>query len=159
MKTIELTIYTIDELSDTAKNKAIENHRQNMFFDWMDESRESVITFCDFFGVKLLNYRVGPYEPIDFNTDASNGNFRGLKLKNINPEYMPTGYCLDNDLWMTFYEEFKRTGNAKEAFNDALYAGFKAWRADLEDQLSDDYIADFFDANGFQFTAEGNFWG
>ena len=159
METVEIVIYSFDELSDDAKHKALEIHRQNMFFDWWDESRESVITFCDFFGVKLLNYQVGPYEPINFNTDASNGNFRGLKLKNINPEYMPTGYCLDNDLWMTFYEEFKRTGNAKEAFNDALYAGFKAWRADLEDQLSDDYIADFFDANGFQFTAEGNFWG
>ena len=159
MQTIELTLYEFHELSDTAKNKALETYRNNIDFAWMDESRDSIATFCDFFSVKLLDYRVGAYEPFHFRTDSSNENFRGLKLKQFNPDYMPTGYCLDCDLWMTFYDEFKRTGDAKEAFNDALYSGFKAWRDDMEHQLSDEYISDFFDSNDFKFMSNGAFWG
>jgi hypothetical protein len=68
---------------------------------------------------------------------------------------MPTGYCLDCDLWMTFFDEFKRTGNAKGAFDAAIDAGFKGWRNDLEGQLEDEYIDDFITANEYEFCEKG----
>ena len=68
---------------------------------------------------------------------------------------MPTGYYLDCDLWMTFYDEFKRTSSAKKAFDKALWAGFIAFRNDLEAQLSDEYIDEHLTINEYQYTETG----
>jgi len=58
---------------------------------------------------------------------------------------------------MTFYDEFEKTGDAKTAFNEALHAGFKAWRDDLEYQLDDESIDEFLTINEYEFDEYGNF--
>ena len=157
MKTITVTVYTFDELSDTAKARACEWWRQTDTDAgaWNDESKNSIEVFCDEFRVTLRDWSVGAYAPYYFKTDATNANFRGRKLAEFDRDAMPTGYCLDCDLWQTFADEFKKTGDAKAAFDAALHAGFKAWRDDLEGQLEDEYIGDFLEANGFGFLANG----
>jgi hypothetical protein len=155
MRTETITIYKFVELPESAKPRARHFGREAISdFDSSDDFG-SVKAFCDHFAVTLKDWSVGAYEPVNFSTDASNHHFRGLKLKDFERDFMPTGYCLDCDLWMTFYDEFKRTGNAKAAFNDALHAGFKAWRNDLEGQLEDDYIDDFLEANDYEFDENG----
>jgi len=156
MKTIEKTLFTFYELSDSAKETARENWRANMDFAWSDESLESIKAFCDYFNVTLRHWSIGAYAPLDYKTDAENQHFRGVKLKTINRDSMPTGYCLDCDLWFTFYDEFKRTGAAKTAFDAALYAGFKAWREDMEYQLSDESIDESLIINGYEFYENGD---
>jgi len=156
MRTIEKTLFTFEELSDSAKETARENWRANMDFAWSDESIDSIKAFCEYFNVTLTDWRVGAYEPFDYETNAENRHFRGVKLKSIDRDSMPTGYCLDCDLWFTFYDEFKRTGDAKSAFNDALYAGFKAWRDDMEYQLSDDSIDELMIINEYHFDENGD---
>lgn len=156
MRTITVKLYTFEELNDAAKEKARDWWRGTGFeFAWSEESKQSINTFVDHFGAKLTEWDIGPYCPIDYTVKAENENFRGLKLKAFDREHMPTGYCLDNDLWMTFYDEFKRTGSAKKAFELAVDAGFKAWRDDMESQLTDDYIDDLLIANEYEFTEEG----
>jgi len=78
-----------------------------------------------------------------------------VKLKSIDRDSMPTGYCLDCALWFTFFDEFKRTGSAKKAFDDAIYAGFKAWRDDMEYQLSDESIDESMTINEYEFYENG----
>jgi len=155
MRTIEKTLFTFEELSDSAKETARENWRANMDFAWSDESIDSIKAFCEYFNVTLTDWRVGAYEPFDYETNAENRHFRGVKLKTINRDSMPTGYCLDCDLWFTFYDEFKRTGDAKNAFDDAIYAGFKAWRDDMEYQLSDESIDESLTINEYEFYENG----
>ncbi len=160
MRTATVTLYTFDKLpSEQAKDRARETGRQWVSKDphWFDESLASINTFCEFFGVKLKTWGVGPYCPFHFSTDAENRHFRGRRLRDFDREYMPTGYCLDCDLWMTFYDEFKKTGDAKTAFNEALCAGFKAWRDDLEYQLGDEYIDEFLTINVYEFDECGDF--
>ena len=160
MRTATITLYTFDELpSECAKERARETGRQWVSEDpaWFDESLASINTFCEFFGVKLKTWEVGPYYPFHFSTDAENRHFRGRRLREFDRDYMPTGYCLDCDLWMTFYDEFKKTGDAKTAFNEALHAGFKAWRDDLEYQLDDESIDKFLTINEYEFDEYGNF--
>ncbi len=157
MRVIEKTIFTFDELSDSAKEKAREWGREIVGSDmnWSDESKSSIKAFCDHFGVTLTDWSIGAYSPIQYSTDAENHHFRGHKLRDFNRGHMPTGYCLDCSLWQEFYDEFKRTGNAKESFDTAIYAGFKAWRDDLEDQLKDEQIDDFIIANVYEFDENG----
>ena len=154
MRVIEKTIYHFDELSDKAKETARDSFR-DLDYAWLDESRQSIEAFCSMFGASLLDYSVGAYCPFNYETNASNANFRGKRLSQFNREHMPTGYYLDNILWITFYDALKSTGDAKYAFNKALEAGFKSWREDMEYQTTDEYIDDFILGNEYEFYENG----
>jgi hypothetical protein len=159
MRQETINIYKFDELpTDAAKERARERGRQWVGDDpsWNTESRQSIEAFCDHFGVKLTDWSIGAHCSIDYSTNAENSHFRGVKLSQFDRQCMPTGFYLDCELWMTFYDEFKRTGDAKGAFDAALYAGFKAWRADLESQLEDEYIDDFLSINQYEFDECGS---
>ena len=156
MRSETITIYSFDELSDEAKDKARSKYRENCDFHWSDENKDSINAFCEHFGVKLTQWKVGPYLPPDYTAEYFNSHFRGLKLKDFQRDHMPTGYCLDCDLWMTFYDEFKATSSAKKAFDKALWAGFIGWRNDMESQLEDDYIDEHMMMNEYEFTEDGD---
>ena len=154
-ETIIRTLYRFEELNEDAKEKAREWFRTDFDFSWSDESLESIKTFCAAFDVTLRDWSVGPYQHNFYKTNATPENFRGRKLRDFNRDHMPTGYCLDCDLWQTFYDEFKKTGDAKHAFEKALNAGFKAWRDDMEYQLSDEAIDETIIMNEYEFTENG----
>lgn len=155
MKTRTIHIYSFAELSEEAKEKARNWWRNGFEYAWHDESLASVKAFCEHFGVKLKEWSIGAYCPFEYSTDAENRNFRGIKLRDIDREFTPTGYCLDNCLWYAFYDEFKKTGDAKHAFNDALHAGFKAWQDDIEYQLSDEAADEAISINDYEFFETG----
>ncbi len=157
MRTETITVYTFDELpTERAKERARDWWRAGGELFWGDESRESIQAFCEHFGVKLTDWSVGPYAPFDFSTNAEQHHFRGVKLRDFKRDHMPTGYCLDCSLWMTFYDVFKGTGDAKAAFDAAVRAGFADWRGDMEGQLENDYIDEHMSANGYEFTEDGS---
>ncbi len=157
MRVIEKTVFVFEELSGKAKDNARSWGRevvgQDMF--WSDEPKSSIEAFCEEFGVTLTDWSVGAYIPFHFSTNAENHHFRGRKLSEFNRDNMPTCYYLDCSLWMTFFDEFKRTGSAKTAFDAAINEGFKDWRNDLEDQLADEQIDNFIIANEYEFDENG----
>ena len=159
METVQIEVFTFDELSEEAKETA----RQWWGSDceplaWSDESLGSIKDFCEHFGVQLKDWSVGPYECPSYSTTAENRHFRGLRLSQVDKNAMPTGYCLDATLWVTFYDHFKRTGDAKGAFDAALWEAFKEWRDDMEWQLSDECIDELLMINQYRFTEDGKFW-
>jgi hypothetical protein len=158
MQTITLNLYNVDELEGKAKEKARDWWRYSGELAWSDESLESIKAFSGHFGVTLKDYSVGPNAPLEFSTNAEKNHFRGVKLKDFDRDHMPTGYCLDCSLWMTFYDIFKKTGDPKAAFDAAIHAGFKDWRADMESQLEDEHIDEHLIANEYQFTENGSFY-
>jgi hypothetical protein len=155
MKTVELNIYSFDELSDAAKDKARQWYRETIDFGWDSESIDSIKTFCNHYGVRLTNWSIGANCPYSYDIDYPPSTFRGLKLKDVDRNAMPTGYCLDCTLWFTFYDTFKATGCAAKAFEAALDQAFKDWRADMESQLEDQYADEYLIANDYQFTENG----
>lgn len=158
METVQIEVYSFDELSEEAKDKAREWWRHGMDFAWSTESLQSIRAFCDHFGVRLKSWSVEPYGSPSYTTDAENRYFRGLRLSQVDREQMPTGYCLDSTLWYTFHDEFKKTGDAKHAFDAALWEAFKAWRDDMEYQLSDECVDDLLIVNEYRFTESGKVW-
>lgn len=149
------TLYQFDELNEDAQQKALEDARRWYEFGWCAEYRQSLLAFCDEFGVTMKDWRTGPWENPDYSHNAENSHFRGRKLREFNPERMPTGFCADCELWGTFYREFKRTGDPKGAFDSALWEFFKAWAADWEDSLSDEQLGEYLQANGHEYTEDG----
>jgi len=148
-------MFQFSELSDRAKERARDWWRTVSDYDGNDEL-DSISKFCDEFGVKLTEYSVAPWSSPDYKTNADNSHFRGRKLREFDRDAMPTGYYIDCDLYQTFYDEFKLTGDAKWAFDKALYEGFIAWRNDMESQTEDEYIDDCLIANEYEFDSEGN---
>jgi len=155
MKTVELNIYSFDELSDAAKDAARQWYRETIDFGWDSESIDSIKTFCNHYGVRLTNWSIGAHCPYSYDIDYPPSTFRGLKLKDVDRNAMPTGYCLDCALWFTFYDTFKATGCASKAFEAAIDQAFKDWRADMESQLEDQYADEYLIANDYQFTENG----
>ena len=158
MRTATVNLYKFDELSDTAKEIAREWWRNGLDYPWWSESNDSIRAFCDHFGVTVKDYSIGAYQPSYLDTDAENSHFRGVKLKGIDRDYMPTGYCLDCALWQTFYDEFKRTGDALYAFNEAIDAAVKEIREDAEYQYTDECVDEMLTINEYEFTEDGKIY-
>lgn len=157
IQTVEL--YKFDELSDDAKETAREWYiNAGIEYFWWDDAFASVKAFCDHFGVSIKDYSVGAYSPSYIKTDAENANFRGIKLRSIDRDYMPTGYCLDCSLWFEFYDTFKRTGDALYAFNQAIDAAVSEIVRDMEYQYSDEAIDEWLTINEYEFTADGSIY-
>lgn len=156
MRTMAVSVFKFNELGEDAQAKAIDRFRDGISCDfWVDEGMDSIRTFCSEFRVKLIQWSVGAYDHIEFKTDATNSNFRGLKLKDFDKEAMPTGYCVDSDIRYKFHDEFTQTGDALYAFNEAVEAGFKSIRADMEYQLTDEAITESIECNDYEFTEDG----
>lgn len=155
MRTATINVYTFRELSASAKQNVIDYFVRNEEYDWSD-AHNSLEEFCDKFNVRIRDYCYGGGRNDYIKTDATNRNFRGLKLRDVNREEMPTGYCFDSDLMYEFYDTFKASGDALYAFNQALEAFMIAVANDVEYQCSEDYIADLCEYNYYQFTEDGS---
>lgn len=60
MKTIEVQIYSFDELSEKAKQKAINNYRDNNSeIAWAEENRQTLEKFAEIFPIKITNWSYG----------------------------------------------------------------------------------------------------
>lgn len=155
MRTIEKTIFTFDELSESAKERAREWYRRGLEYPWWDEAQSSLKSFCDEFGVSVLDYSIGDSRRAFIKTDASPSNFRGLKLSQFDREAMPTGFCFDCTLRYTFADEWKKSGDALESFKDALESFLREVENDVEYQFSNEAVDESILANGYEFDENG----
>lgn len=158
MRTMTVNVYTIDEVSPELKAKILDNFRNDSSLcEWaLDDGMRSMKAYCEHFGVKLKDWQIGAYSHSYAITDADNHHFRGLKLKACDREFMPTGYCIDWDFFSEFYDEFKRTGDAKKAFEYGLEYGVNAIVRDCEGCYEDDSIIASIEANEYEFLEDGS---
>lgn len=156
MRVIEKEVFKYEELSDSAKNEARSWYsNQGVEYYWWDDGKSSLNAFCKHFGVNIVNYEVGAFSYSWMKTNADNSHFRGLKLKDFDPNHMPTGYCVDSTLWNAFYKTWKFTGSPLSAFNDAIDEAIQEIRADWEYQYSDEAIEEMLILNEYEFTEDG----
>lgn len=156
MKTMTINVYAFNELSESAKQKARDNYRAKCHeYFCLDEGFDSLKAFCSHFGVTLTDWSIGTGSYSWVSTNANKDDFRGVKLKAINRDYMPTGYCMDCSLWITFYDVFKATGNALLAFNEAINQWVKDMVLDMEYEESDEYIDEHMIINEYEFNEHG----
>lgn len=155
MRTIQTNIFEFNELSDSAKENARSWYRDGNTFDWFDDYLASINAFCGEFGVTVTNYCLGEGRGAFIDTNATNANFRGLKLENFDKELTPTGFCADSDLRYNFHEVFKRSGDALHAFKDTIETIQHTIRRDIEDSNSDACVDDSIECNEYWFTEDG----
>ena len=155
MRVLTVEAFRFQDLEDEAKERAREWYRNGLDYPWFSESIDSIRAFAKHFGVSLMDWEIGGGRNY-IKTDATNANFRGVRLDSINRDYMPTGYCLDADLWEAFYDEFKKTGDAKHAFEQALEAALCAVQRDIEYHYSDEAVDESLRINEYEFNSNGS---
>lgn len=156
MRIISKTVYTFDELTESGKDRARDWWRSVSSDSWSEESRESIEAFCNKFGIRLRNWSISAYDGFSYRlSDFDNATFRGVRLSQFTREDYPTGYCLDADISVAFFDTFKATGDAKRAFKVAIEAGFSEWLQDLIFQQTDEYVDEHIMANAYEFDEMG----
>lgn len=155
MRTIETTVFTFDELPERAKERAINKMREITEYPWFTECKDSLRAFCEKFSVKVTDYCLSNDYRAFVSTDATAKHFRGVKLSSFDREAMPTGFCFDCELRYTFYDEFKRTGDAKQAFETAIEVFVSAVSKDIDYYFTDEAIVESIQANDYEFTEMG----
>jgi len=155
MRVLTVEAFRFQDLEDEAKERAREWYRNGLEYPWFSESIDSIRAFAKHFGVSLMDWEIGGGRNY-IKTDATNANFRGVRLDSINRDHMPTGYCLDADLWEAFYDEFKKTGDAKHAFEQALEAALCAVQRDIEYHYSDEAVDESLRFNEYEFNSDGS---
>lgn len=155
METVELTVFEFDELDEAAKERARAWYRNGLEYPWFSESIDSIRAFADHFGSRVLDWSIGERGRDYVKTDISPEHFRGTKLRSVSPDYMPTGYCLDADLWGTFHAEWKRTSDPMYAFEQAIEAALSAIASDIEHHFSNEGVDESIRINDYRFTEQG----
>ena len=155
MRIVEEKIYLFHELDESAKETAREWYRDGMEYFWWDDGLDSIKKFCKHFNVGIKNYEVGAFCNSWMTTTAEGQHFRGLKLKDHDPDKMQQGYYLDFDLWREFYEVWKDSGDPLKAFNNAIDSAIDSIRKYWEYQYSDESVDENITINEYEFTEDG----
>ena len=155
MRIVEEKIYLFHELDESAKERAREWYRDGMEYFWWDDAHNSIKKFCQHFNVGIKNYEVGAFCNSWMTTTAEGQHFRGLKLKDFDPDKMQAGYYLDFDLWREFYEVWKDSSDLLKAFNNAIDSAIMSIQKDWEYQYTDESVDENITINDYEFTEDG----
>lgn len=154
MRTVEISVFNFDELSDKAKQNAIDWYRETFHFPWDDEYAASVDVFCERFGVDIEDHFCSRSGYLEVRFSHPLVNFEAFSKSDFTGEEIPTGFYADNDLWMTFYNEFDNAG-PQHAFYKALETIQKSYREDRDHYFSDENIAEEIENNEYEFYEDG----
>lgn len=177
MRTITKEIYSFDELSEEAKQNALENWGKDLEYFWSDEVIESLKKFIEYFNGELNNYSIDLLEPhrnsFSLNIPSYMDDMPKADLKDMIDgmgaydkktlrgygDCKFTGYCTDEELADGARKEFYR---GETDVREIVLAGVSRWektvREDYEHQFTADFFADHADANGYEFTENGEMY-
>jgi hypothetical protein len=166
MKTIEVKLHTFDELSDKAKEFAINEHRDiNVDYDWYQCTKDEF----DELGVVIKSFDLYRRQiELDFKYNLEDVcqsfvyEFNNISIAEYAKRYLEAKKKLDK----TYENEFDEWGECEE-YNEEMELLNSLFIKDLEEELlswldseyeylqSDEAIAETFEANEYEFTEEG----
>ena len=174
MRTIKTNIFNFSELSEEAQAKALQNNSYTAEYFWGDDAIKSLKKFAEHFNCDLSNYSIDFLNPSqssvsfsvpeymrDITEDElqqyvfSMGQFNQETKKGLG-DCIFTGVCFDEDAADgARIEFFKGERELKEILLAGFYTWNKATEADYEYQLSKEGFSEHCEANGYEFTENG----
>jgi len=175
-RTIEITVFEFDELSDEAKEKARDWYRSTDCWCWQDEWRESAQEFSKIAPIDIDNadYNAG-HVNITWTGDDDVAKLTGLRAwkwlhnngwfdrarKEVQGACGLTGSFGDASLFDPF-TEYEKTPVSIPDLKQAFYECAQSWvyeaRSDMEYSYSDESVDTNIRANEYQFTEDGKLW-
>jgi hypothetical protein len=156
MKIKNVKVYSFDELTDSVKGQVLAHFGERVDYPYFSDALDSIKAFVKHFHGDIINYSIGGEVYRSYvKTTVDRSYFRGVKLKDIDPDYNPTGYCLDCTLWGTMKEEFTKTGDAFYAYQQAIESALADIASDVEYGYSAEALTEMIEANQYEFTEDG----
>ena len=173
MRTQTINIYKFDELTESAKETALENFN-GMEFSWAEEWRECLNTFAKHYPVKIKDWEISlcsySFATIETELDDETENLSGVRAwkwflnngyfdkKALSGECPLTGYCGDEDLLdaIRAFRDKPETGKTiKDVFQDCADNWASAYVADWEYSVSREAMTEFIEMNDYEFLENG----
>ncbi len=171
MRTIEKTVYKFSELSDSAKQKALNNYCYSTEFYWSDDYLRTIRYALNYFDIELKNYSID-WGNTSWNvriSEHNNSELSGVRLyKYLNNRYNVellkneckfTGFCADIDFMEPIYRFLQRPckyTNLQEILNYCVDSVISAGCKDYEYQLSEESFSEMCEAYEWEFYENGN---
>ena len=175
MKTRTINVYEFSELSEEAKQTALENNANDAEYFWGDDAIKSLEGFMEHFNCSLSRYSIDWNEKYrneikidipDYMNDISvkelkqyinsMGSFNKKTLAGLG-DCKFTGYCMDESACDGARKAFFK---GERDLYTILYAGYESWyedcNKDFEFQLSMEGYSEHCEANGYEFDEDGN---
>jgi hypothetical protein len=169
-RTLEITVYKLDELDEAMQQRVIQSWRDGDHFFWEDEWRDSLHAFAKIAPIKVRDWSVGyggTY--VTFDMDDNIADLSGIRaykwlLNNgwaklaAGQDCPFTGYCGDENLLdaiRTAIGNPASISSLRDVFADALQGWAKGFEADLDYWHSEEAIREDIEANGYEFNANG----
>ncbi|MBK8467962.1 MAG: hypothetical protein IPL32_19280 [Chloracidobacterium sp.] len=170
---LETKVYKFAELSEEAKEKAVQKWAEHYEYSWDGELRDSLVAFFDLFGVKCKDWEIGysgsrsdvrldvPYDVEELKGDALRGWVKdyvggGETLFVACPL---TGMGFDEALLDPIRKFVKGTAGEKtlkEIMEDGFYSLSKEVAEDYEYQACGEGARESLAANEYEFTEKGD---
>lgn len=142
MKTIEINLYSFNELTEKAKKKALNQYQSETEYFWEDDAFDSLKAFFNAIGVKMRKYSIDWLCP-----SQSFIRYEGTPTGQFIPSNL-TGVCFDYSLT----ETWNKTRNVESS----ILALLNDCKADYEHILSEEYFIEHCEANEIYFDQQGN---
>ena len=131
MRTITKNIYSFNELSDDAKQNAIENYRSIMEFTWQDEIINTInmiskAIHCDYdyYSYDGITYKVW-FTPNDFEEDIKGKRAWAYIVNNfITPYEKPKTYWLNHCIYCDGRKNWSRKSKINFTLEDCPFTGY-----------------------------------
>lgn len=156
-------VYTFDELSDEAKENALQEFQNVTPYFWADDAIASLKAFANAINITIDDYEIDFYSCSHSSIKTSNDDHAitndqaARDIKKDGEAMKFTGYCLDADLADGFYKEYLNgERNAGALFRAAFDSLLEAAQKDVDYQYSIEGFADFAEVNEYQFLADGS---
>lgn len=135
-----IPVYTFQELSNKAKERAINRFRKSCDFPWNLDYRKSLQHFAKCLNLEIEDYNIG--YPRTYIT-ANYRDLRGLTLKAAKTLKLSDGFCAGEGLQENFVSEFEKHGDSKAAADYALRKFAREWEEDNNYYFSDEGILEY----------------
>jgi hypothetical protein len=122
MKTVNLNLYSFDELSENAQEKVISTWRDNDLYFWDSENTNSLNAFCKIFDIKIKDYEYGYRNYIN---SSFNLSLDILEFKNVLAyKYLWNNYKSDVFKPKYYYKNGKKRLSKIQLNNDCVLTGY-----------------------------------
>ena len=151
-----IPVYTFQELSDKAKEPAINHFGETHSFPWNLDYRKSLQHFAECLNLEIKDYNIG--YPGTYVTADCRG-LRGLTLKAAKTLKLSDGFCAGEGLQENFVSEFEKHGDSKAAAEYALRKFAREWEEDIDHYFSDEGITENLSDDDGYYLENGTFAG
>lgn len=170
MRILETKVYKFEELSDEAKEKAVQKWAERYEYSWDGEMRDSLEAFFKLFGVKCRGWEMVysggrsdvrlsvPYDAEELKGDALREWVKDYVGETLFESCPLTGVCFDETLLEPIRKFVKGTAGEetlKELMEDGFYSLSKEVAEDYEYQAYGEGARESLVVNEYEFTEKG----